>query len=64
MKPTYTITWDKLASKSKELDDMVIREQKANTLWERAEEKLADAKKKVAAAKVEKKEQGLLLELA
>jgi hypothetical protein len=43
---------------------MVIREQKANTLRERAEEKLADAKKKVAAAKVEKKEQGLLLELA
>jgi hypothetical protein len=64
MKPTYTITWDKLASKSKELDDMVIQEQKANTLRERAEEKLADAKKKVAAAKVEKKEQGLLLELA
>jgi hypothetical protein len=43
---------------------MVIREQKANTLREQAEEKLADAKKKVAAAKVEKKEQGLLLELA
>jgi hypothetical protein len=31
---TYTVTRDDLASKSKELDDVVIREQEANTLQE------------------------------
>jgi chromosome segregation ATPase len=58
----YTVIRDKLASKSKEMDDMVIREQKANTLWERAEKKLVDAEKKLAAAEGEKNDQGLLLE--
>jgi hypothetical protein len=53
-----------LASKSKELDDMVIQEQKANTLQERAEKKLADAEKKQAVADEEKKNQGLLLQSA
>jgi chromosome segregation ATPase len=60
----YTITWDKLSSKSKELDNMVIQEQKANTLREQAKEKLADAEKKLAATGREKKDQGLLLESA
>jgi transcription initiation factor IIF auxiliary subunit len=60
---TYTVTQDKLASKSKELDDVVIWEQKANTLRERAEEKLIDAEKKLAAVEAEKN-QGLLLESA
>jgi chromosome segregation ATPase len=60
----YTATRDKLASKSKEMDDLVIREQKANTLWERAEKKLTDAKKKLAVAEEDKKNQGLLLESA
>jgi hypothetical protein len=31
---TYTVTRDNLASKSKELDDVVIYEQEANTLQE------------------------------
>jgi hypothetical protein len=53
-----------LASKSKELDGMVIQEQKANTLQERAEKKLADAEKKQAVADEEKKNQGLLLQSA
>jgi hypothetical protein len=59
----YTVTRDKLAFKSKELDDVVIWEQKPNTLWERAEEKLTDAEKKLVAAEGEKKDQALLLEL-
>jgi hypothetical protein len=60
----YTVTWDKLDSKSKELDDMVIQEQKANMLWERAEKKLTDADRKLAATEEEKKNQGLLSESA
>jgi hypothetical protein len=38
---TYTITRDNLASKSKELYDVVTWEQEANTLQEQAEAKLA-----------------------
>jgi hypothetical protein len=53
-----------LASKSKELDDVVIREQEANTLWEQVEAKLADLEKKIEVAEGEKKDQGLLLETA
>jgi hypothetical protein len=53
-----------LASKSKELDDVVIRGQEANTLREQAEAKLADLKKKIEAIEGEKKDQGLLLEMA
>jgi hypothetical protein len=60
----YTITQDKLTSKSKELDDMAIREQKANTLQAQAKKKLIDAEKKLAATEEEKKNQGLLLESA
>jgi predicted nucleic acid-binding Zn-ribbon protein len=60
----YTITQDKLTSKSKELDDMAIREQKANTLQAQAKKKLIDAEKKLAAIEEEKKNQGLLLESA
>jgi chromosome segregation ATPase len=67
----YTTVRDKIASKSKELNDMVIREQKANMLREQAEKKLADAEKKltdaekkIAAAEEEKKNKGLLLESA
>jgi septal ring factor EnvC (AmiA/AmiB activator) len=60
----YIVTWDKLTSKSKELDDMAIREQKANTLQAQAEKKLTDAEKKLATTKEEKRNQGLLLELA
>jgi chromosome segregation ATPase len=60
----YTTVRDKIASKSKELNDMVIREQKANMLWEQAEKKLTDAEKKIAAAEEEKKNKGLLLESA
>jgi hypothetical protein len=63
-KAANTITRDNLASKSKELDDMVIREQEANMLWEQAEAKLTDAEKKLTAAESEKKDQGLLLESA
>jgi hypothetical protein len=63
-KAANTITRDNLASKSKELDDMVIREQEANMLWEQAEAKLTDAEKKLAATESEKKDQGLLLESA
>jgi hypothetical protein len=50
--------------KSKELDNAVIQEQTANTLWEQAEEKLVDLEKKLAAAEGEKKNQGMLLESA
>jgi hypothetical protein len=60
----YTITRDNLASKSKELDDVVIQEQEANTLREQAEVKLADLEKKIEAVEGEKKDQGLLLETA
>jgi hypothetical protein len=59
-----TVTRDNLASKSKELDDVVIRGQEANTLREQAEAKLADLKKKIEAIEGEKKDQGLLLEMA
>jgi hypothetical protein len=52
------------ASKSKEIDDMVIREQEANTMWEQAEAKLADLEKKTEAIEGKKKDQGLLLETA
>jgi tryptophan 2,3-dioxygenase len=53
-----------LASKSKELDDVVIWEHEANTLREQAEAKLADLEKKIEAVEGEKKDQGLLLEMA
>jgi hypothetical protein len=53
-----------MASKSKELDDAVIKEQEANTLWDQVEVKLADAEKRLAAVEGEKKDQGLLLEMA
>jgi hypothetical protein len=43
---------------------MVIREQEANTLREQAKAKLADAEKRLTAAEGEKKDQGLLLEMA
>jgi hypothetical protein len=61
MKAAYAVTRDKMASKSKELDDVVIREQKANMMQERAGEKLSDDEHKLAVAKDEKKDQGLLL---
>jgi hypothetical protein len=41
-KAIYTVTRDKLASKSNTLDDTVIQEQRADTLREKGEEKLAD----------------------
>jgi hypothetical protein len=63
-KAAYAVTRDNLTFKSKELDDMVIQEQEAKTLQERAEEKLTDAEKKLAATENEKKDQGLLLESA
>jgi hypothetical protein len=53
----YTVSRDNLASKSKELDDVVIREQEANTLWEQAEAKLADLEKKIEVVEGEKKDQ-------
>jgi hypothetical protein len=59
-----TVTRDNLASKSKELDDEVIREQEANTLWKQAEAKLIDTKKRLATAEGEKNDQVLLLEMA
>jgi hypothetical protein len=43
---------------------MAIREQKANMLQAQAEKKLTDAEKKLATAEEEKRNQGLLLELA
>jgi hypothetical protein len=64
MKAAYTITHDKLASKSKELNDVVIREQEANMLLEQVEAKLVDAEKRLVAAEGEKMDQGQLLELA
>jgi hypothetical protein len=61
---TYTVTRDNLASKCKELYDVVTREQEANTLREQAEAKLANLEKKIGAVQGEKKDQGLLLEMA
>jgi hypothetical protein len=46
-----------LPSKSKELDDMVIREQEANTLREQAEARLSGLEKKNKAVEGEKKDQ-------
>jgi hypothetical protein len=63
-KATNTTIRDNLASKSKELDDVVIWEQEANMLREQAETKLADVEKRLIAAEGEKKDQGLLLEMA
>jgi hypothetical protein len=63
-KAAYTVTRDNLASKSKELDDVVIRVQEANTLREQAKVKLADTEKRLTAAKGEKKDQMLFLERA
>jgi tryptophan 2,3-dioxygenase len=60
----YTVTRDNLASKSKELDDLVTQEQEGNTLREQAEAKLADLEKKIEVVEGEKKDQGLLLETA
>jgi chromosome segregation ATPase len=60
----YIVTQDNLASKSKELDDVVIWEQEDNTLWELAEAKLANLEKKIKAVEGKKKDQGLLLETA
>jgi chromosome segregation ATPase len=59
----HTVTRDNLASKSKELDDVVIQEQEANTLREQVEAKLPDLEKKIEAVEDEKKDQGLLLEM-
>jgi hypothetical protein len=42
----------------------VIQEQRVDTLRVQAEEKLADAEKKLTAAEEEKKTQGLLLKMA
>jgi hypothetical protein len=42
-KVAYIVTQDNLASKSKELDDVMIREWEANMLREQAEAKLIDA---------------------
>jgi hypothetical protein len=44
-----------LASKSKDLDDAMIREQEANKPQEQAEAKLTDAEKKLNVAEGEKK---------
>jgi hypothetical protein len=63
-KAAYAVSLDKLASNSKEMDGVVIREQEANMLWEQAEVKLADAEKKLVTAEGEKKDQELLLESA
>jgi hypothetical protein len=43
---------------------VVIWEQDANTLWEQVEAKLADLEKKILVVEDEKKDQGLLLEMA
>jgi hypothetical protein len=48
-KVTYTATHDNLGSKSKDLDDAMIREQVTNKLREQAEAKLADAENLTAA---------------
>jgi predicted nuclease with TOPRIM domain len=58
----YIVTQDNLASKSKDLNGVVICDQEANTLWEQAEAKLADLEKTIEAVEGEKKHQGLLLE--
>jgi hypothetical protein len=64
-KVAYSATRFKLVSKSKELDDAVIREEEeANTLQEQAEAKVVDVEKRLAAAEGKKKDQGLLLEMA
>jgi chromosome segregation ATPase len=63
-KVAYSATRFKLASKSKELDDAVIREEEASTLQEQAEAKVVDVEKRLAAAEGKKKDQGLLLEMA
>jgi exonuclease VII small subunit len=52
----YTTTRDNLASKSKDLDDAMIQEQEANKLWEQAEAKLADAKKRLIVVEGKKKD--------
>jgi hypothetical protein len=48
-KDAYTATHDNLGSKSKDLDDAMIREQVTNKLREQAEAKLADAENLTAA---------------
>jgi hypothetical protein len=53
-----------LASKSKDLDDAMMREQEANELRKQGEAKLADPEKRLAVGEDEKKDQGLLLETA
>jgi hypothetical protein len=53
---TYTVTRDNLAFKSKELDDVVIWEQEANTLREQAEAKLVDLEKKIKVVEGKKKD--------
>jgi hypothetical protein len=63
-KAAYNATRVNLASKSKDLDDAMIREQEANKLREQAEGKLTNAKKRLAVAEGEKKDWGLLLEMA
>jgi chromosome segregation ATPase len=63
-KAAYSTTHDNLASRSKDLNDAMIREQEANKLWEQAEAKLADAEKRLDVAEGEKKDQGMLLETA
>jgi hypothetical protein len=63
-KAAYTSTCNNLASKSKDLDDAVMREQEANKLREQAEARLADEEKRFIVAEGEKKDQGLLLEMA
>jgi hypothetical protein len=63
-KATYTATHDNLASKSKDLDDAVIREEEANKLREKAEARLANVEKRLPVAEGEKKDQRLLLEMA
>jgi hypothetical protein len=50
MKAAYTVTQDKPASRSKELDDTVIQEQEANMLREQAKAKLANVEKRLVAA--------------
>jgi hypothetical protein len=58
------VTLDKLASKPKTLQDMVIQEQRADTLREKGGEKLANAEKNLGTTEEEKKNQGLLLKMA
>jgi hypothetical protein len=53
---TYTVTRGNLAFKSKELDDVVIWEQEANTLREQAEAKLVDLEKKIEVVEGKKKD--------